>query len=229
VNHCPSGLPDAATRQDRDVDEEGPPTGWRWHYSASWRVLRDGVAVEVPGSRLRGLLALLALSAGRPVDAAGLVGALWPEVLPADPANALQSLVSRLRRALGAAEVVTQTPAGTGSRWRRTMSTSHRFERFAAAGRARLRAGEAQPARNLLARAVALCPGPVVPEAAAVAPAVGVRLAHARIEAAADLAEADLLLGRFAEVSARLPALLAESAACSRCWSSASRQTIISY
>ena len=48
------------------------------------RVRRDGAPVEVPGSRLRGLLALLALNAGRPVDPAGLVGALWPEVLPGE-------------------------------------------------------------------------------------------------------------------------------------------------
>jgi predicted ATPase/DNA-binding SARP family transcriptional activator len=174
------------------------------------RVRRDGVPVEVPGSRLRGLLALLALNAGRPVDQAGLVGALWPEVLPADPANALQSLVSRLRRALGVAEVVTQTASG----YRLAVAPSdidvHRFERLAADGRGRLRAGEAEAARELLCQAVALAKDPVAPEVAAVAPAVGVRLAHARTEASADLAEADLRLGRYAEVSAALPALLAE-------------------
>jgi predicted ATPase/DNA-binding SARP family transcriptional activator len=192
------------------VDEDGGSHRVEVALLGELRVQRDGIPVEVPGSRLRGLLTLLALNAGRPVDAAGLVGALWPEVLPADPANALQSLVSRLRRALGVAEVVTQTASGYRLAVAPDDVDVHRFERFAAAGRSQLRAGEAEAARDLLAQAVALCPGPVVPEVAAVAPAVGVRLAHARIGAAADLAEADLLLGRYAEVSARLPALLAE-------------------
>jgi len=174
------------------------------------RVRRDGAPVEVPGSRLRGLLALLALNAGRPVDPAGLVGALWPEVLPGDPTNALQSLVSRLRRALGVAEVVTQTASGYRLAVAPDDIDVHRFERLAAAGRTRLRAGEAEAARELLGQAVALAKDPVAPEVAAVAPAVGVRLAHGRTEASADLAEADLMLGRYAEVGAQLPALLAE-------------------
>jgi len=174
------------------------------------RVRRDGEPVEIPGSRLRGLLALLALNAGRPTDPASLVRALWPEVLPADPVNALQSLVSRLRRALGVAEVVTQTASGYRLAVAPDDVDVHHFERLAATGRTRLRAGEAEAARELLGQAVALCSGPVAPEVAAVAPAVGVRLAHARTEACADLAAADLLLGRYAEVSARLPALLAE-------------------
>ena len=174
------------------------------------RVRRDGAPVEVPGSRLRGLLALLALNAGRPVDPAGLVGALWPEVLPGDPTNALQSLVSRLRRVLGVAEVVTQTASGYRLAVAPDDIDVHRFERLAAAGRTRLRAGEAEAARELLGQAVALAKDPVAPEVVAVAPAVGVRLAHGRTEASADLAEADLMLGRYAEVGAQLPALLAE-------------------
>jgi predicted ATPase/DNA-binding SARP family transcriptional activator len=200
----------ASTRQDRDVDEDGGTHRVEVALLGELQIRRDGELVEVPGSRLRGLLALLALNAGKPVDAAGLVGALWPEVLPADPANALQSLVSRLRRALGAAEVVTQAASGYRLAVAPDDIDVHRFERLAAAGRSRLRAGEAQAARDLLAVAVALCRGPVAPEVAAVVPSVGVRLAHTRSEAAADLAEADVLLGRYAEVSARLPALLAE-------------------
>src|SRR5579859_1413698 len=46
------------------------------------RVRRDGEPVALPGSRLRELLALLALHAGRPVDAGTLVDALWPQVRP---------------------------------------------------------------------------------------------------------------------------------------------------
>ncbi|WP_018335164.1 BTAD domain-containing putative transcriptional regulator [Actinomycetospora chiangmaiensis] len=64
-------------------------------------VVDDGGRDLLPaGPRVRGLLARLALDAGRPVDAATLVDALWGEDPPAT-ANALQSLASRLRRALG--------------------------------------------------------------------------------------------------------------------------------
>ncbi|MFE0107048.1 BTAD domain-containing putative transcriptional regulator [Streptomyces sp. NPDC059009] len=60
----------------------------------------DGEAVEVPGARLRGLLAALALEPGRIVPRARLVDWIWGEQSPADAVNALQVLVSRLRRVL---------------------------------------------------------------------------------------------------------------------------------
>ena len=62
------------------------------------------------GVRLRGLLARLALEAGRPVSAATLVEDLW-EIPPDNALNALQALVSRLRRVLGSGLVVTE-PGG---------------------------------------------------------------------------------------------------------------------
>ncbi|GAA4831519.1 BTAD domain-containing putative transcriptional regulator [Actinomycetospora corticicola] len=64
----------------------------------------DGRELLPAGPRVRGLLARLALDAGRPVDAATLVDALWGED-PPSTANALQSLASRLRRAVGAQRV----------------------------------------------------------------------------------------------------------------------------
>lgn len=60
----------------------------------------DGVAVEVPGARLRGLLAALALEPGRIVPRANLVDWIWGEESPTDAVNALQVLVSRLRKVL---------------------------------------------------------------------------------------------------------------------------------
>ncbi|UNS95025.1 winged helix-turn-helix domain-containing protein [Streptomyces tubbatahanensis] len=56
--------------------------------------------VDVRGSRLRTLCAVLALGAGREVSRAQLLEALWDEEPPAAPDNALQALVSRLRRSL---------------------------------------------------------------------------------------------------------------------------------
>src|SRR5688572_31717648 len=65
-------------------------------------VLIDGTPRTVPGTGERELLALLALSAGRVVASSALIDALWGEDLPANPDNALQVRVSKLRRALSA-------------------------------------------------------------------------------------------------------------------------------
>lgn len=67
----------------------------------------DGVAMPLGGVRLHGLLARLALDAGRPVASAVLVDDLWGADPPDGAANALQALVSRLRRAIGAEVVAT--------------------------------------------------------------------------------------------------------------------------
>jgi DNA-binding SARP family transcriptional activator len=60
----------------------------------------DGAHADVPGARLRALLVALALETGHAVPKATLVDWIWGERPPADAANALQRLVSRLRKAL---------------------------------------------------------------------------------------------------------------------------------
>jgi DNA-binding SARP family transcriptional activator len=76
----------------------------------------DGCPVRVGGQRVRALLILLALDAGRVVPVHSLIARLWPDDRPADAANALQSLVSRLRvtlRQAGIADgVLESSPAG---------------------------------------------------------------------------------------------------------------------
>jgi DNA-binding SARP family transcriptional activator len=61
----------------------------------------DGRVVAVRGQPLR-LLGLLLVRRGESVAADSAIDALWGEELPANPANALQVVVSRLRAALGA-------------------------------------------------------------------------------------------------------------------------------
>ncbi|WP_197722526.1 BTAD domain-containing putative transcriptional regulator [Cellulomonas fimi] len=63
----------------------------------------DGTVVDVPGTRRRAVLALLALAQGRTVTVDALVDALWPHDPPASARQALQSHVSRLRGHLGPA------------------------------------------------------------------------------------------------------------------------------
>ena len=60
----------------------------------------DGAVADLPGARLRALLIALALEPGRVVSKATLIDWIWGEQPPADTANALQRLVSRLRKAL---------------------------------------------------------------------------------------------------------------------------------
>ena len=70
----------------------------------------DGVVADVAGARLRGLLTIaLALEPGHVVSKARLVDWIWGERPPADAANALQRLVSRLRKALPEGLVEGQT------------------------------------------------------------------------------------------------------------------------
>lgn len=66
-----------------------------------FEVRTDDVGVaDVPGARLRALLVALALEPGRVVPKAALVDWIWGEQPPTDAANALQRLVSRLRKVL---------------------------------------------------------------------------------------------------------------------------------
>ncbi|HEX6653487.1 MAG TPA: AAA family ATPase [Thermoleophilaceae bacterium] len=57
---------------------------------------------RLPGRLGRALLAFLVLNRHRPVTRDELMGALWPAAVPRDPAATLSTLLSGIRRALGA-------------------------------------------------------------------------------------------------------------------------------
>ncbi|MFD0594371.1 BTAD domain-containing putative transcriptional regulator [Catellatospora coxensis] len=95
----------------------------------------DGTAVEVPGARLRALLAALALEPGRIVPRARLVDWVWGEEPPADAVNALQVLVSRLRKVLPDG-VVEAKPGGYQLTVDPDAVDVSRFERLVATARA---------------------------------------------------------------------------------------------
>ena len=73
-------------------------------------VLRDGEPVPITGDKERALLALLAIRRGEVVSSDHLIDQLWGERLPHNPGNALQAVVSRLRRTLGNDVIVTKKP-----------------------------------------------------------------------------------------------------------------------
>ncbi|WP_245237237.1 BTAD domain-containing putative transcriptional regulator [Streptomyces iakyrus] len=121
----------------------------------------DGSVVPVGGARLRALLTVLALRAGRTVPVGLLVDEVWCGQPPADAPGALQALVGRLRRALGAGAVAS---VEGGYRLAATPDDVdlHRFERLAGEGLRALADGDPAKAAVVLDDALALWRGPAL-------------------------------------------------------------------
>jgi predicted ATPase/DNA-binding SARP family transcriptional activator len=157
-------------------------------------VSTDGTTVEIGGSRLRTLLIRLALDAGRVVTVESLVDALWRDAPPADPANALQSLVSRMRRTLPDAEALRSMAGGYSLDLPREAVDALEFERLARHGRRALRDGAVEVAVDRLRRALALWRGAALSGAgnAPFAAAAAARLDEVRLTAVEDRIEAEM-------------------------------------
>src|SRR5687767_13059316 len=67
----------------------------------------DGQPVVVSTGRLRSLLAVLAMAAGRTVLVDSLIDAVWGSALPNNARRVMQVYVTRLRSALGAERIGT--------------------------------------------------------------------------------------------------------------------------
>lgn len=120
-----------------------------------------GAALPLGGTRLRALLAALALRPGRAVPVAELVADVWADEPPADATAALQALVGRLRRVLGK-EALTSGPGGYRLAARPDDVDLHVFERLARQGGAELEAGAPWDAARTLRSALALWRGPAL-------------------------------------------------------------------
>ncbi|MFF1445225.1 BTAD domain-containing putative transcriptional regulator [Streptomyces sp. NPDC058295] len=134
----------------------------RYRILGTTQALRtDGVPVAVGGARLRALLAVLALRAGRSVPAGLLVEEVWAGDPPADAPGALQALVGRLRRALGAGAI---DSAEGGYRLAAAPDDVdlHRFERLTGDGIRALADGDPAKAAVVLDDALALWQGPAL-------------------------------------------------------------------
>ncbi|MGJ5751063.1 putative ATPase [Streptomyces puniciscabiei] len=134
----------------------------RFSLLGTTQVLRpDGTAVPVGGARLRALLGVLALRAGRTVPVGVLVDEVWGADPPADAAGALQALVGRLRRTLGA-DAVASAEGG----YRLTAAPDDvdltRFERLTGDGLRALADGDPAKAAVVLDDALALWRGPAL-------------------------------------------------------------------
>jgi predicted ATPase/DNA-binding SARP family transcriptional activator len=168
----------------------------------------EGVLADVPGARLRGLLTALALEAGHAVPKATLVDWIWGERPPSDAANALQRLVSRLRKALPEGSV-----EGHLDGYRLTVEPDAvdavRFERLV--GQAR---HDEDPRRvRLLREALALWRGAAMQDVgltdSAAFDAAVTRLEGLRLTAMEDRFDAEISLGHGAELVTELTDLVA--------------------
>ena len=167
-----------------------------------------GEIVEVAGARLRALLIMLALHPGQLVTASQLIDGLWPAEMPGAAGNALQALVSRLRRALPGA-VIESRPSGYQLRIDPRCTDIVRFEDLVAAGRARLRDDPAA-AGQTLRQALALWRGPALADVADTdfGQAAIARLDELRLTAIEQRVDADLRTGNTASLVAELEGLV---------------------
>jgi len=178
--------------------------------------LRDTAGQPAPlaGPRLRALLIRLAVAGGSAVTVDRLAGDLWPderpEDRPADPANALQALVSRLRQAAGR-DLVTYASGSYRLAIDPAAIDAVAFERLAGQGHTALSAGDPAAAATQLAAALDLWRGPALADVADAPFAAGpvARLEELRLSAAEDLNEARLALGQGAQYVADLEELAA--------------------
>ncbi|MFJ4198919.1 AfsR/SARP family transcriptional regulator [Streptomyces sviceus] len=134
----------------------------RYRILGTTQALRsDGTTVPVGGTRLRALLTVLALRPGRTVPVSLLVDEVWDGDPPADATGAVQALVGRLRRALGADAV-----ASVDGGYRLTAAPDdidlHRFERLAGDGMRALADGDPAKAAVVLDDALVLWRGPAL-------------------------------------------------------------------
>ncbi|PWU23606.1 MAG: hypothetical protein C5B48_08290 [Candidatus Rokuibacteriota bacterium] len=168
--------------------------------------VRDGERiVELRRKKHRALLALLALRAGEAVSADVVIEELWGGKPPKTAREALHNYVSQLRKQLGEDAIETR---GNGYLLDGNLDLA-RFERLVAAARD---AGTVEECATGLREALALWRGPPLADLAyePFAAAEIQRLEELHLAARKDLIDAELELGRQAELIPELEALVAE-------------------
>jgi DNA-binding SARP family transcriptional activator/nucleotide-binding universal stress UspA family protein len=169
--------------------------------------------VPLGGPRQRATLAILLLSANRVVSVDRLADELYAGAPPVTAVTQIQRQISDLRKALGHASAIATRPPGYVIRLAPEQLDLHRFERLTeeAANAAALR--EWETARALLRRAEGLWRGAPLDDFAyePFAQTAIRRLDELRLGALEQRIEAELALGRHAEVIGELEGLLAEN------------------
>ncbi len=186
-------------------------------------VTAAGGDVDIPGERLRALMVLLALEAGRVVSVDGLLDALYGEDLPQRAGNALQQAVSKLRKRLadaGEGDALVTRPPGYALDVDPEQVDALRLERIVGEARRALASGDATAASRRFADALALWRG----EALADLPstdgtlALKARFEELRLACLEDRVDAELALGHHATEVVELEALVAAAPLRERRW-----------
>lgn len=177
------------------------------------KVRVDGRPMPLAAPKQRILLAMLLLEANRVVSVDRLVDAIWEQQPPATAVAQVQSMVSGLRRALaecgaGTGVVVTRPP-GYLIRVRPGELDVEVFEQRCAEARSALMHDQPEQAAAGFAAALGLWRGPVLADVPGRV-AAGIRLAELRLTVLEERIEADLALGRHAELVPELTTLVAE-------------------
>ncbi|GAA4220484.1 DNA-binding SARP family transcriptional activator [Streptosporangium album] len=178
--------------------------GARFGLLGPLQVLRGDGEILVPAPKHRAVLAILAINAGRPVSVERIIEELWQGVEPKFARKTLQGYVWRLRRVIGG-DLLTRGGCYE-LRGAPQETDAARFERLLADGRGALLARDPARAHRRLGAALALWRGPALADvpASPMISAYADRLEEARLMACEAALEADVELGRHAEV---IPAL----------------------
>ena len=163
------------------------------------------------GAKQQALLGIFLLHPGETLSRDRLIDELWGSRPPETAGNTLQVYVSQLRKLLPPGALVTRLPGYALEVDPETLDAS-RFERLARGGRDALARGDSAGASTALERALALWRGPVLAGVAFEGTAAGeaARLEELRTHAAEDRIDAELALGRHAELVGELEALVAD-------------------
>jgi DNA-binding SARP family transcriptional activator/tetratricopeptide (TPR) repeat protein len=172
-------------------------------------------AIPLGGPKQRALLAVLALQPGRAVSIDRLIEDLWSEDPPPTAEHVVQVYVSNLRKALRKAGVEEEVLVRAAPGYRLNASFVTRdldaFELALAEGTAALGRGEAGEATAILRGASAIWRGDPLGDLPLMGPAVAdiAGLDELRLTAIERRNEAELAVGRHAEVTPELQALVA--------------------
>ena len=168
----------------------------------------DGASVDLAGGKQTALLAFLLLQAGRVVPMDRLVDGLWGEDVPESAPKMVQIFVSQLRKRLPRGLIQTRSPGYRLELDGHTLDLQV-FEELHARGREALAAGRSDEAARELRRALDLWRGvPLAEFAEPFARLEEARLVEQQLTCLEERVDAELALGREAELVAELEALV---------------------
>jgi YVTN family beta-propeller protein len=171
----------------------------------------EGRPVAVGGPKQRALLALLLLQANKVASRERLIDDLWGDRAPETAATALHGYVSALRKSVGPERILTRAPGYLLQVDPEAVDLG-RFERLVREGRAAAAAGDPESASQKLSKALTLWRGPPLADVTSspFAYAEALRIEELRVAALEERLDAELTLGRHADVLPELETLVAQ-------------------